>query len=172
MSDLQEKLEGIDLDESIEKAEEAASDEAWNSFNSASDHLSPDDRAALFSELAKIQDEIQIFKDVLMRRRKREDEIKQLLGINAITEIKQDIQQSISNVKESQMYQKTAEVAQVAGEIASEKWNEIKTRPNVQNLGETTKWTIGGLATAAKNTADQFQFRNPTRAQAAREEHF
>lgn len=72
------------------------------------------------AELAKLEEEIITLQSVLHAKVRQQSELKRKLGITTVTELKQDMQQGIKNIKESNAYQKTNEkVTQFSDTISS-----------------------------------------------------
>lgn len=98
-------------------------------------------------ELSKIQEDIATLRLVLNDKIKRENELKALLGISVLDEIKQDFAESFNQIKTSNAYQKTT--ATLVG--ASQ-----KITPAFQTLGGTVKTSLGNL----KNSSMFQSFQN------------
>ncbi|CAF1239814.1 unnamed protein product [Rotaria sordida] len=87
-------------------------------------------------ELMKVQDEIVTLRQVLSAKLKRENELKTLLGIGIVDDIKQDWNETVNDIKSSVAYQKTAETLNAASE---------KIAPTLQTVNTTLKSGIGSL---------------------------
>ncbi|CAM4878484.1 unnamed protein product [Rotaria socialis] len=87
-------------------------------------------------ELMKVQDEIITLRQVLGAKLKREHELKTLLGVGLVDDIKQDWNETVSDIKSSVAYQKTAETFNAASE---------KLAPTLQTVNSTFKSGIGSL---------------------------
>ncbi|CAF1194127.1 unnamed protein product [Rotaria sp. Silwood1] len=87
-------------------------------------------------ELMKVQDEIVTLRQVLSAKLKRENELKTLLGIGIVDDIKQDWNETVHDIKSSVAYQKTAETLNAASE---------KIAPTLQTVNSTLKSGIGTL---------------------------
>lgn len=99
----------------------------WNNFRFA----------FLFcSELMKVQDEIVTLRQVLSAKLKREAELKTLLGIGFVDDLKQDWSETVTDIKSSTAYQKTAETLTAASE---------KIAPTLQTVNSTFKSGLGSL---------------------------
>ncbi|CAF4558750.1 unnamed protein product [Rotaria magnacalcarata] len=84
----------------------------------------------------KVQDEIITLRQVLGAKLKREHELKTLLGVGLVDDIKQDWNETVSDIKSSVAYQKTAETFNAASE---------KLAPTLQTVNSTFKSGIGSL---------------------------
>lgn len=87
-------------------------------------------------ELAKIQEDIATLRLVLNDKLKRETELKNLLGVTFVAEIKQDFAESFSQIKSSNVYQKTSAGLQTATQ---------KITPAFSSIGGTLKNSFGNL---------------------------
>jgi hypothetical protein len=84
----------------------------------------------------KVQDEIVTLRQVLGAKLKRENELKTLLGIGFVDDLKQDWNETVSDIKATTAYQKTAETFNAASE---------KLAPTIQTVNTTLKSGIGSL---------------------------
>ncbi|CAF4938319.1 unnamed protein product [Rotaria sp. Silwood1] len=87
-------------------------------------------------ELMKVQDEIVTLRQVLGAKLKRESELKTLLGVGFVDDLKQDWQETVHDIKSSTAYQKTAETLQAASN---------KIAPALQTVNTTFKTRLGSL---------------------------
>lgn len=87
-------------------------------------------------ELAKVQDEIVTLRQVLGAKLKRENELKTLLGVGFVEDLKQDWNETVHDIKSTSAYQKTAETLQAASD---------KITPVVQTVNTTLKSRLGSL---------------------------
>ncbi|CEF69351.1 Tumour protein D52 family-containing protein [Strongyloides ratti] len=88
--------------------------------------ISEHEREELKKELQKTEEEIQTLRQVLNARVKHAQELKKKLGVSPLAEVTSEINDSLRQVKDSQAYQKTAEVAAATAETVATKWNEMK----------------------------------------------
>lgn len=89
-----------------------------------------------FIELMKVQDEIVTLRQVLSAKLKRENELKSLLGIRFVDDLKHDWQETVHDIKTSTAFQKTAETFQAASS---------KLVPAIQSVNTTVKSSLGSL---------------------------
>jgi len=87
-------------------------------------------------ELGKIQDEIVTLRQVLSAKLKRENELKTLLGIGFVEDLKQDWNETVHDIKSTNVYQKTAGTLHAATE---------KISPVVQTVNTSLKSRLGSL---------------------------
>ncbi len=84
----------------------------------------------------KVQDEIVTLRQVLSAKLKRENELKTLLGIGFVDDLKQDWNETVHDIKSTTAYQKTAETFTAASE---------KLAPTLQSVNSSFKTGIGSL---------------------------
>jgi hypothetical protein len=86
--------------------------------------------------LAKVQDEIITLRQVLGAKLKRENELKTLLGVGFVEDLKQDWHETVNDIKSTSAYQKTAETLHAATE---------KITPKLQTVNTSLKSRLGSL---------------------------
>ncbi|CAF0856961.1 unnamed protein product [Didymodactylos carnosus] len=91
-------------------------------------------------ELMKVQDEIVTLRQVLGAKLKREHELKQLLGVGFVDDLKQDLNETLNDIRSTQAYQKTAETLKTASD---------KLTPTIQTVNTTFKTKLGSLRSNA-----------------------
>lgn len=84
----------------------------------------------------KVQDEIVTLRQVLSAKLKRENELKTLLGIGFVDDLKQDWNETVHDIKSTTAYQKTAETFNAASE---------KIAPTLQSVNSSLKSGLGSL---------------------------
>ena len=84
----------------------------------------------------KIQDEIVTLRQVLGAKLKRENELKTLLGVGFVSDLKQDWQETVHDIKATTAYQRTAEKLQAASS---------RLAPAFQTVNTTFKNRLGAL---------------------------
>jgi len=87
-------------------------------------------------ELMKVQDEIVTLRQVLSAKLKREHELKTLLGVGFVDDLKQDWNETVHDIKSTAAYQKTAETLQAASD---------KITPAFQTVNTSLKSRLGSL---------------------------
>ncbi|RNA32984.1 tumor D54-like isoform X4 [Brachionus plicatilis] len=111
-------------------------------------------------ELAKIQEDIGTLRLVLNDKIKRENELKTLLGISFVDEIKHDLNEGFTTIKSSVAYQKTAQTLSdlTSTLVSNEAYQKTsagfksatqKITPAFQTLGGTMKSSLGSLRNAS-----------------------
>ena len=99
-------------------------------------------------ELMKVQDEIVTLRQVLGAKLKREHELKTLLGVGFVDDLKQDWNDTVSDIKSTTAYQKTAETFSAASE---------KIAPTLQTVNSSLKSGIGSLRSTIAKEFVSFQ---------------
>lgn len=84
----------------------------------------------------KVQDEIVTLRQVLGAKLKRENELKTLMGIGFVDDLKQDWNETVHDIKSTTAYQKTAETLNAASE---------KIAPTFQTVNSSLKSGLGSL---------------------------
>jgi len=105
-------------------------------------------------ELAKIEDDIQLMRDTLMAKMQQAQAIKEKLGITPWTEFTEDVNKSLTAVKESQAYQRTGAALKTTGEKASglfaglgAKFSEARESATFRSVEER----VGSMVTTVKS---------------------
>lgn len=91
----------------------------------------------------KVQDEIVTLRQVLSAKLKRESELKTLLGIGFVDDLKQDWNETVTDIKSTSAYQKTAETLSAASE---------KITPTLQTVNTTIKSGLGSLRSTSPSS--------------------
>ena len=89
----------------------------------------------------KVQDEIVTLRQVLGAKLKRENELKTLLGVGFVDDLKQDWNETVSDIKSTTAYQKTAETFSAASE---------KIAPTLQSVNTSLKTGLGSLRSTSR----------------------
>ena len=93
------------------------------------------------SELLKVQDEVATLRQVLGAKIKRENELKTLLGIGFVDDLKHDLNETVQDLKSTNAFQRTAETFHAATE---------KIAPTLQTMNSTLKSRLGLLRSKTK----------------------
>lgn len=86
--------------------------------------------------MLKVQDEIVTLRQVLAAKIKREQELKTLLGMGFVDDLKHDLTETMNDIKSTNAFQKTAETFQAATD---------KIAPTLQNVNTSLKTRLGFL---------------------------
>ncbi len=92
--------------------------------------------------MTKVQDEIITLRQVLGAKLKRESELKTLLGVGFVDDLKQDWNETVHDIKSSTAYQRTAETFQAASD---------KIAPAIQTVNTSIKSRLGSLKSNSMN---------------------
>jgi hypothetical protein len=84
----------------------------------------------------KVQDEIVTLRQVLSAKLKRENELKTLLGVGFVDDLKQDWNETVSDIKATTAYARTAETLSAAS---------VKIAPTIQSVNSSFKSGLGSL---------------------------
>ncbi|XP_051526845.1 tumor protein D52-like isoform X2 [Myxocyprinus asiaticus] len=87
--------------------------------------LTEEEQAELYSELVKVEDEIQTLSQVLAAKEKQVVEIKRKLGITPLNELKQNLSKSWHEVTTSTAYKKTSETLSQVGQKATTAFSSV-----------------------------------------------
>ncbi|XP_051526849.1 tumor protein D52-like isoform X6 [Myxocyprinus asiaticus] len=109
--------------------------------------LTEEEQAELYSELVKVEDEIQTLSQVLAAKEKQVVEIKRKLGITPLNELKQNLSKSWHEVTTSTAYKKTSETLSQVGQKAttafssvgsaiSRKLEDVRNKPTFKSFEE------------------------------------
>ncbi|KAF7994025.1 hypothetical protein HCN44_011294 [Aphidius gifuensis] len=96
-------------------------------------------------ELAKVEEEIQTLRHVLASKVRVSNELKRKLGITVWKDITEDVNQSLRNVKDSQVYQNVGEKLGHIGKAVSENSLFQKTESVCKQAAGLTTSILGGF---------------------------
>nr|XP_029503004.1 tumor protein D54-like isoform X9 [Oncorhynchus nerka] len=78
--------------------------------------LTEEEAEELYSDLAKVEEEINTLRQVLLAKEKHSAELKRKLGLSPLNELKQNLTKGWQDVQTSNAYKKTSETLSVAGQ--------------------------------------------------------
>ncbi|XP_029574221.1 tumor protein D54 isoform X19 [Salmo trutta] len=78
--------------------------------------LTEEEAEELYSELGKVEEEINTLRQVLLAKEKHSADLKRKLGLSPLNELKQNITKGWQDVQTSNAYKKTSETLSVAGQ--------------------------------------------------------
>ncbi|TSW62382.1 Nucleolar protein 4-like [Bagarius yarrelli] len=87
--------------------------------------LTEEEAAELELELTKVDDEIQTLRHVLTSKERHAGELRRMLGISPLTELKTNINKGWQNVQSSNAYKKTQDTLSQAGMITSSAFSSL-----------------------------------------------
>jgi hypothetical protein len=88
------------------------------------------------ADLARLDYEIETLRSVLIVKNNQAAELKRRLGITPIVEMKQDIQQGIQTIRDSDAYQKTETALKTIGDYASRKLSDVRNSTAFKSVEE------------------------------------
>ncbi|XP_061098989.1 tumor protein D53 isoform X1 [Conger conger] len=104
--------------------------------------VSEEEREEIQTELVKLEEEISTLRQVLAAKEKQHAELKQKLGITAISELKQNINKSWYEMQTSTAYKKTSETLSTAGQKTTAAFSTLGTAIS-RRLGDMRSNSIG-----------------------------
>lgn len=138
-------------------------DGSSSEYNTLEQHAAPLDLdekekqdEAWRTELAKLEEEIHTLKAVLNTKLRESSDLKCKLGITPIVELKQDLQHSISTIKESEPYLKTNAAFKSFGAFASKKLGDFRNSTVFKSVEDR----VGGAYSSIKNQLSRSQSSN------------
>ncbi|XP_039548363.1 tumor protein D53 isoform X1 [Pimephales promelas] len=99
--------------------------------------VTEEEREEMENELTKLEEEITTLKQVLASKEKRHSELKQILGITPLSELRQNFSKSWYDMQSSTAYKKTSETLATAGQ---------RTSTAFSNLGTTITRKFGDMS--------------------------
>ncbi|XP_021472656.1 tpd52 like 2b isoform X17 [Oncorhynchus mykiss] len=78
--------------------------------------LTEEEAEELYSDLAKVEEEINTLRQVLLAKEKHSADLKRKLGLSPLNELKQNLTKGWQDVQTSNAYKKTSETLSVAGQ--------------------------------------------------------
>jgi len=88
------------------------------------------------SDLSRLEYEIDTLRTVLIAKNQQAAELKRKLGITPIVEMKQDLQQGLQTIRESDAVQKTGTAIKTFGSFASRKLSDIRNSNAFKSMEE------------------------------------
>ncbi|KAG1963481.1 tumor protein D53 [Pimephales promelas] len=89
--------------------------------------VTEEEREEMENELTKLEEEITTLKQVLASKEKRHSELKQILGITPLSELRQNFSKSWYDMQSSTAYKKTSETLATAGQRTSTAFSNLGT---------------------------------------------
>ncbi|XP_056125157.1 tumor protein D53 isoform X9 [Rhinichthys klamathensis goyatoka] len=123
--------------------------------------VTEEEREEMENELTKLEEEITTLKQVLASKEKRHLELKQILGITPLSELRQNFSKSWYDMQTSTAYKKTSETLTTAGQ---------RTSTAFSNLGTTITRKFGDMSMFGLQVAFHWLFYTPFNEHACNEE--
>ncbi|XP_027011229.1 tumor protein D53 isoform X2 [Tachysurus fulvidraco] len=112
-------------------------EEVMDSDGDLNNTITEEERQDMHNELTKLEEEIATLKQVLASKEKRHAELKHMLGMTTLSELKENLSRSWNDVQSSTAYKKTSETLNTAGQ---------KTTAALSNLGTTISRKLGDMS--------------------------
>ncbi|XP_056125151.1 tumor protein D53 isoform X3 [Rhinichthys klamathensis goyatoka] len=113
--------------------------------------VTEEEREEMENELTKLEEEITTLKQVLASKEKRHLELKQILGITPLSELRQNFSKSWYDMQTSTAYKKTSETLTTAGQ---------RTSTAFSNLGTTITRKFGDMSYSIRHSMSMPAMRN------------
>ncbi|KAK7133821.1 hypothetical protein R3I94_015624 [Phoxinus phoxinus] len=113
--------------------------------------VTEEEREEMENELTKLEEEITTLKQVLASKEKRHLELKQILGITPLSELRQNFSKSWYDMQTSTAYKKTSETLTTAGQ---------RTSTAFSNLGTTITRKFGDMSYSIRHSMSMPTMRN------------
>ncbi|KAJ8275104.1 hypothetical protein COCON_G00097290 [Conger conger] len=131
--------------------------------------VSEEEREEIQTELVKLEEEISTLRQVLAAKEKQHAELKQKLGITAISELKQNINKSWYEMQTSTAYKKTSETLSTAGQkttaafstlgtAISRRLGDMRNSPGFKTFEEKVENTVSTLKSKVGGTGSGGSF--------------
>lgn len=141
-----------------------------NEVNNSSS-LSPEEKAQqdeqMRSELAKLEEEIQTLRSVLSTKQREASVIKHQLGITPYTEMRKDLSVGVTNLKESNTYQKTNQAFRTFGSWSSKKLGDVRNSNSFKSFEEKMGGAYSTVKTKISGSQSEQNFDEALRAASA-----
>ncbi|KAM6992103.1 tumor protein D53 isoform 2-T2 [Tautogolabrus adspersus] len=113
--------------------------------------MTDEEREEIQQELAKLEEEISTLKQVLSSKEKQHAELKQKLGMNPLSEMKNNLSRGWQDMQTSTAYKKTSETLSTAGQ---------KTSAAFSTLGSAITRKFGDMSYSIRHSMSMPAMRN------------
>ncbi|CAM4688732.1 unnamed protein product [Leuciscus chuanchicus] len=131
--------------------------------------VTEEEREEMENELTKLEEEITTLKQVLASKEKRHLELKQILGITPLSELRQNFSKSWYDMQTSTAYKKTSETLTTAGQRTStafsnlgttitRKFGDIRNSPSFKSFEEKVESTVSNIKSKVGGTGGAGSF--------------
>ncbi|XP_036844889.1 tpd52 like 2b isoform X21 [Oncorhynchus mykiss] len=103
--------------------------------------LTEEEAEELYSDLAKVEEEINTLRQVLLAKEKHSADLKRKLGLSPLNELKQNLTKGWQDVQTSNAYKKTSETLSVAGQKTTAAFSTMGTVLS-RKLGDMSNYSI------------------------------
>ncbi|XP_056125154.1 tumor protein D53 isoform X6 [Rhinichthys klamathensis goyatoka] len=131
--------------------------------------VTEEEREEMENELTKLEEEITTLKQVLASKEKRHLELKQILGITPLSELRQNFSKSWYDMQTSTAYKKTSETLTTAGQRTStafsnlgttitRKFGDMRNSPSFKSFEEKVESTVSNIKSKVGGTGGAGSF--------------
>lgn len=128
-----------------------------------------EEREEMENELTKLEEEITTLKQVLASKEKRHLELKQKLGITALSELRHNFNKSWNDMQTSTVYKKTSETLSTAGQrtsaafsnlgtAISRKFGDMRNSPSFKSFEDKVESTVSNIKSKVGGTGGAGSF--------------
>uniref|UniRef100_H3D036 Tpd52 like 1 n=1 Tax=Tetraodon nigroviridis TaxID=99883 RepID=H3D036_TETNG len=132
--------------------------ESDEEVNLSSSILTEEEREEILQELGKLEEEIGTLRQVLSSKEKQHADLKQKLGINPLSEFRNNFSRGWRDVQTSVAYKKTSETLSTAGQktsaafstlgsTISRKFEDMRNSPSFRSFEEKVENTVSTIKT-------------------------
>ncbi|CAJ1077178.1 tumor protein D53 isoform X4 [Xyrichtys novacula] len=125
--------------------------------------MTEEEREEIQQELTKLEEEISTLKQVLSSKEKQHAELKQKLGLNPLSELKNNFSRGWHDMQTSTAYKKTSETLSTAGQKTSaafttlgsaitRKFGDMRNSPSFKSFEEKVESTVSTIKTKVGGT--------------------
>ncbi|XP_024912476.1 tumor protein D53 isoform X1 [Cynoglossus semilaevis] len=144
-----------------------AEEDLVSEVNLNSTNMTEEEREEIHQELAKLEEEINTLRQVLSSKEKQQAELRQKLGVNPLSEFKNNLSRGWQDMQTSTAYKKTSETLSTAGQRTSTAFSNFGTaisrklgdlrnsssfksfEEKVENTVSTIKTKVGGTGSGS-----------------------
>lgn len=120
--------------------------------------MTEEEKEEIQQELAKLEEEISTLRQVLSSKEKQHADLKQKLGLNTLSELKNNFSRSWHDMQTSTAYKKTSETLSTAGQKTSaafstlgsaitRKFGDMRNSPSFKSFEEKVENTVSTIKT-------------------------
>ncbi|KAM9435148.1 tumor protein D53 isoform 1-T1 [Clarias gariepinus] len=133
--------------------------------------ITEEEREEMHNELTKLEEEIVSLKQVLESKEKRQAELKHLLGMTTLNELKQNLSRGWNDVQSTTVYKKTSETLSTAGQkttaafsnlgtAISRKLGDMRNSQSFKSFEEKVETTVSSIKTKVGGTTSGGSFED------------
>lgn len=148
-----------------------ADEDMASEVNLNNSSMTEEEREEIQQELAKLEEEISTLKQVLSSKEKQHAELKQKLGMNSLSELKNNFSKGWHDMQTSTAYKKTSETLSTAGQKTSaafstlgsaitRKLGDMRNSPSFKSFEEKVETTVSTIKTKVGGTGTGGSFED------------